>query len=577
MEDQSQTAKPRVAFLLLDGVELDSVNFFREEGLMPNTERLLSGGQFVRLDSRDNYSAEMTPTEMITGQTAEESGYWGIVGFDPKTYECDNVGAYRGPAFYDRPDMRSIVFDVPHMRIDPSTPGVHVAAWGAHSPQFPRSSNPSQLILDLEAEFGTMHAPHFEDIHASHNVEWGRTLTDHMLESLDKRPKVVSWLMEREADWDFLLIGATETHVHEHAFHHTVEPDHELYSHPTTQIALGYMRELFIAVDQMVGEVEALLPENTQLLIGAMHGAKPSAIDTSSILAGELVYRDQTGKTLVELPLKLDGPVEMEPELRARGYIQRYKRRPGPAHGHGVKAQAMHYLRWASHRYTPGRIEHKLERLSRRLQGLQPEWWVLDPTKPITEAPDLSGPLEIVPIETEPSLWYRHDWPTMRFFVIPSFSSLQIRVNLVGREADGIVPASEYEAALDEAETLINAMTNAITGEPIVERVVRMRTADPFASDGPGADLCITLKAAPTVDHPRHGRLGTVPFGRVAEHSERGWLLAVGDTTDLASEANGRPIDLASTVTALLGLDRLDRCNGNALFTVAADRARSSA
>ena len=68
-----------------------------------------------------------------------------------------------------------------------------------------------------------------------------------------------------------------------------------------------------------------------------------------------------------------------------------------------------------------------------------------------------------------------------------------------------------------------------------------------------------------------------MPFGRVAEHSERGWLLAVGDTTDLASEANGRPIDLASTVTALLGLDRLDRCNGNALFTVAADRARSSA
>lgn len=287
---------------------------------MPNVDRLMARGQFRDLDSRGSYAAEATPTEMLTGQTAEEISYWSLLHFDPETYRCTNLGAYRGRSFYDRPDVRSIVFDVPHMRIGESTPGIQVAAWGAHSAQFPRSSNPPELIVELEDEFGTMHTPEFEDIHASHNVDGGRGTTDHMLSSLRLRPKSASWLMDREPDWDLLFIGSTETHVHEHAFHLSVEPEHELYNHPTTPLTPGFMRELFVGVDRIVGEIEALLPEGTTLVSGAMHGAKPSAIDSSAILAGEMIYRDQTGNSFSICLFTWIGRSSWRPEVPTRSW-----------------------------------------------------------------------------------------------------------------------------------------------------------------------------------------------------------------------------------------------------------------
>ena len=40
--------------------------------------------------------------------------------------------------------------------------------------------------------------------------------------------------------------------------------------------------------------------------------------------------------------------------------------------------------------------------------------------------------------------WYRRHWPSMPAFVLPTFSDGHVRINLEGRERDGIVPRDRY-------------------------------------------------------------------------------------------------------------------------------------
>lgn len=572
--ETSTNTKKRVAFLLLDGAELDTFEYFRASGDMPNIDRLFKTGQFQAVKSRATYSAEATPTEMISGERAEDTKYFSMLDFDPQDYSCTNVGAHLGPGFYDRKDIRSIVFDCPHMQIR-NSPGIQVAAWGCHSAQYPRASNPPHVIVEMEKKFGTQHTPDFEDIHSSHNLLWAEAFTDHVLDSLEKRPKIIKWLMDQEPDWDLMVLGSTEPHMHEHSFHHTVDETHELYNQEQADVTREMMRSLFISVDKMVGEVEAMLPENTTFVVGSVHGAMASGVDSSGPLAAELVYRDQTGKKMLDLPLKEDGPVELEYWQRARGYMQRYKVDAGKPTLPGTKESVLHYTRWFIHRYMPGKPERFLELASRRAAGQTKEYWIRRKPEPLTEPQDISNPRTNIAIASEPANWYQHAWPEMRFFVIPSFSGLQLRVNLEGREKDGIVKAQDYEATLDEIEELLRGCTNAFTGESLVEVLERPRLEDPFARDGASCDVAIVFKAASTIEHPKHGTLGTIPYGRVAEHSDRGWLVASGEGVKSIPGEIAKTIDVGPTLLTLLGVEPEARLKGRPVFGIVRETVRT--
>ena len=84
----------------------------------------------------------------------------------------------------------------------------------------------------------------------------------------------------------------------------------------------------------------------------------------------------------------------------------------------------------------------------------------------------------------QPALRYRHHWPRMPAFAVPSFYDGRIRINLKGRERDGVVEPSRYEETCRELETLLLECRNPRTGEPVVESFERASTRDPLALDG---------------------------------------------------------------------------------------------
>jgi hypothetical protein len=122
-------------------------------------------------------------------------------------------------------------------------------------------------------------------------------------------------------------------------------------------------------------------------------------------------------------------------------------------------------------------------------------------------------------------------WARAHSFALPMMDGFSaVRVNLVGREPEGRVrPGAEYDDHLDALESALLRVTNADTGEPAVERVVRTeRVVDPMAL-GSGADLMVWWSKSAPLRAIHSPELGTVraPWtdDRSGEHVMRGMFL----------------------------------------------------
>jgi predicted AlkP superfamily phosphohydrolase/phosphomutase len=84
-----------------------------------------------------------------------------------------------------------------------------------------------------------------------------------------------------------------------------------------------------------------------------------------------------------------------------------------------------------------------------------------------------SASLPLLNAVAGPTAIRTYDWDRTRAFVMPHDQHGWVRINLAGREAAGIVPASHYAGTCDElAAALLAARTR--DGRPVIKRVLRL-------------------------------------------------------------------------------------------------------
>ena len=162
-------------------------------------------------------------------------------------------------------------------------------------------------------------------------------------------------------------------------------------------------------------------------------------------------------------------------------------------------------------------------------------------------------------------LWSQrmHDWRTTRLFTVPFDVHGFLRVNLRGRERDGIVaPGGEYESLCAELAEALEGFADMASGRPVSAGVVHSRALFP---DGERTDRLPDLvvrigdpvRGSPGLVSPRFGEVrfptpDRFPSGRSGNHHPRGWYLLAG--TGAGAVADGRVVDLAPTVLETLGV-----------------------
>ncbi len=158
------------------------------------------------------------------------------------------------------------------------------------------------------------------------------------------------------------------------------------------------------------------------------------------------------------------------------------------------------------------------------------------------------------------------DWSSTRAFAVFGDLDGYIRINLRGREAQGIVaPGEEYQTLCKQIVDGLQTFVDEDSGEPLVETV---SMTDEIYPSGKRRELLPDMIVHWTpgaasrhrrIVSPRYGVIlwptpGRHPQGRGGNHRPAGFVLACGDAFEPGSSIEGADIlDLAPTVYELLG------------------------
>ena len=543
--------KTPVIAIGLDSADPVLLEKWMSQGYLKNLNRLKREGTYGRLKSSVPYQGvheEFSNTEPLwvmfsTGCLPNKTGFWDTAEYQSDRYRviCDKV--YSGYDYREYPpfyalgdDYRVAVFDVPVARLSNNVNGLQSLGWGGHFPFVSSESNPPQLLPNLIEKYGE-NPLLFKD----NKVWWRRKYSEWLLEgiktSTSRRAKICQDLLEKEP-WDLFITTFGDTHSASHDLLDRSQPEHPLYSHRSKKNkGSDPMLEAFEAVDRSIGEIVAAAPDNAYILCYSVHGMGANVTDLLSMMfLGEILYRfNFPGKQAIA-PGKL-GTTPPPPITRPIrnswfGEVWRQIYEPNP-----IKRL---FDTWTHKAFLQGDRHglispYRLQKLNRRLRKQQQE-------------PIYMGWM--------PASWYRPLWSKMRAFALPAFADGHIRINLKGRERDGIVEPSEYDALCDELTQILHRLKHGRTGEPLVEKVIRTRqSATEDDTKLPHADLIVLWHKLPTdvVDSPDFGRIGPVTYNRPGSHRPHGFLLAKGPGIQAGSDLpEGHPVDIAPTILKLM-------------------------
>jgi predicted AlkP superfamily phosphohydrolase/phosphomutase len=531
-------ASRRVLAIGLDGLEVTLAERLMAAGEMPALAELRRRAARFRLDHGSAQRTGLAWEHVASGLSPEAGQRWAAVEFDPLTYEAWQEGARFTP-WWAGLDKRVAVFDTPYVDLRRARNTQGVVGWGAHDPGTITAARPAGLLRELERRFGRYPASKW-----TYGLPWpsaARTqvMEEALVQALGVRSRVARWLAtERLPDWDLFVAVAGEVHGAIEGLWHGADPSHPLHGHPSGAAAGRALTEVHRALDKMLGQLLSAAPSATVVAF-TMGGMGPNHSDVPSmVLLSELLYRHAFGRQLLAVPQEWTAAPGSLPNLGEEAEWSEASLAWVPMPPEKVKPR------------FPGTLRALAQRLPPRVKGA-----LKGVTTPITQWRSRHAPTPRQDLHWQPALRYQPYWSRMPAFALPSFYDGRIRINLRGRERDGMVEPSRYEETCRELETLLRECHNPRTGEPAVDSIERAWTQDPLAVAGSEADMLVVWRGvAAALEHPRLGLIGPLPLRRTGGHTgPHGMAYVAAPGLEPGDRGVRSAFDVVPTIVKLLG------------------------
>ncbi len=525
----------RVLAVGLDGFDITQATRWFERGELPALAHLRTGAATFLLEGRHATRTGLSWEHFASGLTPADAGRSSAVEFDGARYRASQEGARFEP-FFAHVDCNTMVFDAPYARLDQTDRATGLVAWGAHDPGTLPMSSPPELVGAMEMRFGAYPARRWTYATPWPCPDETTAMGQGLVKALEVRTEVAVALLA-EQDWELAVVVAGEPHSAAEALWHGVDPDHALSSHPSAPAAADGFSAVMRAVDRMVG-VLVEVADADAVVVFSLGGMGINSSDIPSmVLLPELVYRWSTGEQLLQPPAawtaQPDLPPIIPPDDNWDSSIAKCYPPPhvGPMRrlAHGLPIGAGRTLRNAFRARS-------------------------------------APPSSSLSVDWIPASRYRARWSEMKAFALPSFYDGRIRVNLRGRESQGIVEPADYESLCEELEQLVRACRDPRTGESVVAEVER--AGDPMACSGSDGDLVVVWHGSPwAFRHPEHGLVGPVPYRRTGGHTgPHGFAYVAAPGVEPGERGMRSVFDVPPTLVDLLGHTALPGVAGTSMI-----------
>jgi hypothetical protein len=530
-----------VIALWLDGVDRATLEAYMAEGDLPFFKRVKDAGAYgrTRTGTPATKLFESVYHNFLTGCSAETLEHWFPLQYDPVRCEIKNHSAdfLQTPPFYTAAGPRKIlIFDVPKAPLSPELNGWQIKGWGTHGDGGGKGTSiPADLIDQFTKSIGD--SPAF--VSDSAELDDPRSLAclmEQLEVSIKRRVAIIKELWQRE-QCDLVVACFSEPHLGTHYFW----PHPDLIERPGFPNLGDGCRRLYKQLDCALEEIYGVMGEGATLLLFSSRGMEDNRADLpSSVMLPELMFRYSFPG---HVGLDFDPTrVSPSPERRA-GIINwvmeawNFRRRTGE------------FPLWLRKHVEPA-IAVTLER-----------WLRIAPTLFQPEGFEVANFL--------PAVWYSPYWRRMKAFAIPTFSCGCVRINVRGRDRNGVVPPSAYEQTCTEIVEWLSELKDLRSGVPAVEEVVRTRSVNDLSDGGkPDADLFVhwARSIRNEVESPRFGKVGPLPYFRSSSHHPDGFAILKGPGIEAGSQLEDWEMhDIAPTILAALGASIPSHMDGRPL------------
>ena len=482
-----------------------------ESGAIPHLRSLFEDGASGSLRSQIPPWTPSAWPSLYTGANPGKHGVFGFLTFDGYDWDVVNATHVRERTLWellDYHDRSSVVVNAPVTHPPQEIDGAVVPGYTA--PEDP-DCHPDGLLPEIRAEIGDyrVYAPR-DATGDTESVRWYRRLTE-------MRGEAFRYLADRfDPEFGFVQFQQTDTVFHEYP------GDDEK------------VRAVYEAVDEQVGEILATCDPDV-VVVASDHGM------------GEY-----------------DGhEFRVNEYLRERGLVETKRG------GEGMPT----WSTIADNQLQDGEAGKGEDDASLVERGMATAAKAGLTSQRVQTALDAVGLADFVaqrvPSDVARAAAVQVDFPASSAYMRDRIE-LGVRVNLAGREPDGVVDESAYERVRDE---IIAALSEAETpdGEPVFERVARRE--DIFS--GPYVDEAPDVVTVPTdFDEFLSTRVGDGTFGPPSEpynHKRNGIVAVSGRGVDAGADlADAHLFDVAPTVLATFGLPAGERMDGSVLAAVEA-------
>lgn len=500
----SVSDSPRTVVLGFDALDFRYLDEFEDS--LPNFATLRSEGVEAPLDSTfPPWTGSAWPS-MYTGTDPSHHGVFSFFEYEdsnPETAELATRADVKQPAIWNyltAEDVPAIVLNVPMTSPADDVEGVLVPGYLAPENA---DGHPEGIREELSDALGERYRIYSR----AESSDDGEEKLAGYLDLIEMRTEAATYLLS-EYDWEVAVIQVQKTDAVFHNF-----DDREAF------------RRVYERADALVGEVRDSLDEPANVVVCSDHGMGP--------MDGYAVYVNDV--------LEDHGFVEstadaVHPSLATRkSTLTGDTDEAGDDGGGGVAAALAGVV--SKSPLSPGTVY----RLSQRL-GLE------------------STLRALVPRDVISSLKRGVDWRASEAYCRLG-SELGIRINLRGRDADGVVPESEYEEMRDDIIEILSGLKTP-EGEPVFEFVCRREKL----YDGPYTEDAPDVLFMPTgMNHSIGTRIVDTQFVpyEAYDHKRTGVFLGAGPAFEGGGELDGLDLtDVAPTVLALAGLPVPERMTG---------------
>jgi len=407
----------RVLFVGLDAADRELIERWCGEGFLKNIAALRARGAWASLHTTADVLHVSAWPCIFTGAQPDWHGLYHAYVMQPGQQAPVRPRPENCPVPFlwktlDERGIRSIVIDAFLTCPLDHFSGVQIVDWGSWTHFATTTIAPESVKRSIQQQFG--------DYPAEDHSQVGMTplpdpagFRQRLLTAVKQKTRVVRWLMANEA-WDLLLVVFGECHPAGHYFWHFHDRSYVAHPEQCEEAMRTALRDVYIALDEAIGELIAQAGSDTLVFVVSGDGMGPN-YSGSHILNDLLTRMRLMNEPAPEVSgtanaRNADRPVQRGLLSRLRGMVPKEFR----------AAISRHLLpRWVN------------ERLSLH-------WKTAD-----------------------------IDWARTRAFLIENANEGYVRINLKGREPQGIVEqGGEYKRLCAMLADAARGLSNPANGRP---------------------------------------------------------------------------------------------------------------